>query len=793
MKVLLLFAWYSINMAQKKIKPIQPESSSDSPQRLDPSEGSIEIVGARTHNLKNLSCNVRRGKMTVVTGLSGSGKSSLAFDTLYAEGQRRYVESLSTYARQFLEKIQRPDVDSIRNIPPAIALEQRNSVTNARSTIGTATEINDYLRLLFARVGHVFCPECNIEVASDTAEGAADVLSRLQEGTRLIIIAPVEVANADSLPSILAEMRSQGFTRALNAEGTLVPLEEFREEHLIEIRGLAAEASLNGSAPRPVAISSSGQREMEKHLAAGGHDVGGMEEEEEEDEVRGIAEDVVPFGGDALGGSDEESEESNWNDHAKEEGESVEHDNNPIPDSWSLITPPRRLDLVADRVVIGPRSRSRLNEALELAFRAGGGRVRVHDADTGAEWAFSEGLVCNRCGRSFRKPEPPMFSFSSPLGACVTCQGFGRIIGIDMDKVIPDWSLTLKDKPVVPWGTPANSEMYPYLKKTAPQIPWNVPLEKFTKEQRRIFIEGEGEWCGVNGFFRWFEGRRYKVQARVMLARYRAYTPCPDCGGTRLKPDALAVRIDGQTIAEVCRHSVENLHEYFDLLRLAPSEELAAARLLDEIRSRLHYLDSVGLGYLTLDRQTRTLSGGESQRINLSTALGSALTDTLYVLDEPTVGLHSRDTFRLLAILKALRENGNTVVVVEHDPDIILGADDVIDIGPASGELGGELLYAGPLQGLARSPHSITAKYLAKAANHPLPSRGRAPAGWVTVRGARANNLKNIDVRIPRGVLCCITGGVGVGQIDACAFHSLRRISPESRTHTHRCWGIRPA
>jgi excinuclease ABC subunit A len=673
---------------------------------------SIEVVGARTHNLKGISCSVRLGKLTVVTGVSGSGKSSFAFDTLYAEGQRRYVASMSTYARQFLEKIQRPDVDAIHNIPPAIALEQKNSVTNARSTIGTATEINDYLRLLFARVGHVYCRDCDCEVRSDTPQSAAVTLDKLPDGKRLLIVAPVRVTNPDdreALDAILEDMRRQGFTRALTDQGEVVDLESFESACLVPDG--APNAPLAPEVPPP------GKRSKRR---------------------------VV------------------------------------VPPTAALIF------LVVDRVVLKPETRGRLAEALELAFRAGGGRARVRDADSGAEWLFSSDFRCDHCGRLFRKPEPALFSFSSPLGACPTCQGFGRTTGIDLDKAIPNWDLSLREEPVVVWNSPVNHEMYDYLRQTAPELPLDKPLAKFSERERRIFLHGNederpvrGKWCGVLGFFKWLEGRRYKIQARVMLARYRAYNTCPDCQGTRLVPDALDVRVDKRNIAEVSACSIAELHEYFDLLRLPPYEEKAAERLLQEIRARLHYLDSVGLGYLTLARQTRTLSGGESQRINLATALGSSLTETLYVLDEPTVGLHSRDTFRLLQILQALRESGNTVVVVEHDPDVILGADDILDIGPAAGEYGGKLLYAGSLEGLAQCSDSATARFLAFAQGASLPSRGRKPTGWITVRGAREHNLKNLDVRFPRGVLCCVTGVSGSGKstlVTSTLFAGFRRL-----------------
>ncbi len=677
--------------------------------KLEPhSHHAIEVVGARTHNLKDISCEIPHGSLAVVTGLSGSGKSSLAFDTLYAEGQRRYVASMSTYARQFLEKIQRPDVDAIHNIPPAIALEQKNTVTNARSTIGTATEISDFLRLLFARVGHIICPDCGEEVETDSVSSAAHRLAKLDEGTRLIVIAPVLIDTDDekAIKGVLADMRSQGFARAMDEDGNLVHLEEFTADDLVRRKPPARR-------------------------------------------------------------------DDNAKPKKKKRGRKKK-----VTTETALY-----IDLVADRVVMRPDRQTRLAEALELAFRAGNGRARVRDADSGGEWVFSEELTCNGCGRIFRHPEPALFSFASPLGACPECQGFGRVTGIDMNKVIPDWSRTLMDDPVVPWNSAGNREMYDYLKTSAPEVPWHTPLEDFTPDQKRVFMKGNrkdgGDWTGVEGFFKWLEGRKYKIQARVLLSRYRAYTTCPVCDGARLVPDALAVRIDGHNIAEISSRCISELHEYFDLLRLSDSEEKRAERLLSEIRSRLDYLDDVGLGYLTLARQTRTLSGGESQRINLATALGSALTETLYVLDEPTVGLHSRDTYRLLAILKALRERGNTVVVVEHDPDVILGADRIIDIGPAAGEHGGRLLYSGELKGLAKQEKSVTARYLAEPSGRRLPSRGRAPSGWVTVRGARENNLKDLTVRFPRGVLCCVTGVSGSGKstlVNMILHNGFRRI-----------------
>jgi len=619
----------------------------------------IEVVRARTNNLKGISCTIPHGQLTVITGVSGSGKSSLAFDTLYAEGQRRYVESLSTYARQFIERMQRPDVDMINNIPPAIALEQKNKVKNARSTIGTATEINDYLRLLFAKLGKTICPDCRREVNKTTPQSATDVLMQLARGTRLFVLAPVIVEKRSNLRSVQAEMARAGFTR-LFVDGSV---QEFSEVPLRRLRRA------------------------------------------------------------------------------------------------------RTLLVVIDRLAVSSSVRSRLNDSLEMAFRVGRGSVEIRTTE-GERYQFHAGFICNGCGQAFKEPEPQLLSFYNPLGACPTCQGFGRIIGLDLDKVIPNTRLSLNGRPIMAWNTPAYSEMYDYMAESTRRygIPWDVPLDQLSKRHREIIIKGRGDFCGVKGFFDWLESKRYKVHVRVMLARFRGYSSCPDCRGTRLVPEALNVFVQGRTIADLWTMSIKELRPFFDEFPLSRQDTEAVGRLVQEIRSRLRYLNDVGLGYLTLDRQTRTLSGGEAQRINLATALGSALTDTLYVLDEPTVGLHPRDTRRLLRILKSLQRNGNAVVVVEHDLDIIRGADRIIDLGPQAGEHGGEVVFEGPFEQLKRCGRSQTAEWLDGAFRRPLPDRYREPKGSLVVKGARQNNLKGIDVRIPLGVLACVTGVSGSGK-----------------------------
>ncbi|MBI1292180.1 excinuclease ABC subunit A [bacterium] len=633
----------------------------------------IVVRGARTHNLKSVNCTIPSGRMTVITGLSGSGKSSLAFDTLFAEGQRRYVESLSTYARQFVARLPRPDVDAIESIPPAIALEQKNSVKNARSTIGTATEINDYLRLLFARAGRIICPTTGQEVKRDSPDGIVRRLLDTMDGARLTVVAPIALQKKNMLKPTLGELQRQGFTRLL-IDGEVVEIDQ-----------------PDFKAPKNL--------------------------------------DVLP--------------------------------------------------VIVDRIAVRAEDRSRLADAVETAYRIGNRHCRIVPRD-GDVLEFSESLRCvgcpGGCGHSFREPSPQLVNFSSPLGACETCQGFGRVTGLDWNKIIPDERLTLAEGAVAPWNGEAGQECLSDLWSHAPllKIRMTVPWKDLTDRERKLVRDGEGKWYGINGFFRWLEERRYKVQARVQIARYRGYTMCPDCQGRRLRPEAVAIKLGGLSIGELCDFPVERLIPWFDELKLSESEAHLAERPLSEVRARLRYLSEVGLGYLTLSRQTRTLSGGESQRINLSTALGSALTDTLYVLDEPTVGLHPRDTERLVGVLEHLRDLGNTVVIVEHDPDVMRRANHLIDIGPMAGERGGQILYEGTLSGLLKSKiESKTRAYLEQEAASVRASSKKGgvskygrqePEGWIAVVGASENNLKHVTVKIPLGVMCCVTGVSGSGK-----------------------------
>ncbi|HXX36261.1 MAG TPA: excinuclease ABC subunit UvrA [Thermodesulfobacteriota bacterium] len=641
----------------------------------------IEIIGAKSHNLKNINCKIPRGKITVITGVSGSGKSTLAFDTLFAEGQRRYIESLSTYARQFLEKMDRPDVEAIHGIPPAIAIEQKNSVKNARSTVGTASEIYDYLRLLYAKIGEVFCPQCHIKVSGDTVESVVEqVLSQFTE-RKIFILSPVSLENGQQKEDKVKDLIKNGYYRVWEKGQTL------------DLTSLTASEIDQKFSPSP----------------------------------------------------------------------------SPLPTGRQALPPGERekgtLSVLIDRLLSEGKERSRLSEAIQKGFQLGNGKVDVV-TEQGERITFNRSFSCNRCGRNFSEPEPLLFSFNSPLGACRVCQGFGRIIGIDWQKVIPDPKKTLKEKPFAPWNTPAYEDLYEYLWKACRRhkIPTQKPFEELLPQQKDILINGRGEFIGLKGFFEWMEGKRYKVHYRVFLSKYRAYTPCPTCHNTRLKEEALYVLLAGKNIAELCDMPISDLQLFFKNLPIKDFQRKVGERLLKEINDRIGFMVDVGLGYLTLSRQTRTLSSGEYQRITLARSLGSSLTETLYVLDEPSIGLHARDTHRLLRSLRKLRESGNTAVVVEHDPDVIRAADEVIDLGPGAGRSGGSVVFQGGLESLLQSQDSITARYLRNGTPSAQTRSLRKPQGWISIRNAREHNLKGIDVRIPLGVMACITGVSGAGK-----------------------------
>ena len=646
----------------------------------------IRIVGARTHNLKNISLEIPQGKLTVITGVSGSGKSSLAFDTLYAEGQRRYAESMSTYARQFLERLDRPDVDSIEPVPPAIALEQKNGVTNARSTVGTQTEIADSMRLLFAHGGETICPDDGTAAKRGGVEFALSSLANLPERTRITLAAPVSPPDEGDgrRAGYLAELARAGFFRAL------------------------------GSGNRPVEI---------------------------------------PPGAGSLA---------------------------------SLLDPDGRLPVVVGRFAVSEASRSELETAVSAAFQLSGElRVLIHTESAVETRVFRRGLFCPTCGKEFHEPTPATFAFNSPLGACAACQGFGRVIGIDWEKVVPNGDLTLEERPIAPWNTPAYESAYDDLFRACRKsgVRKTVPYSRLTAAERAVVDRGTGDFYGIAGFFEWLETKRYKVHVRVLLSRYRAYTKCEACGGTRLSPDAAHVRFRGRTFAELNEIPVGELTAWFDRVELSPGEQDRLFSVFSEIRSRLRYLNDVGLDYLTLSRGARTLSGGEAQRIGLACALGGALTSTLYVLDEPTIGLHPRDTGLLLAILRKLADRGNTVAVVEHDPDVIAAADRVIDLGPEAGARGGDLLYSGTPAGLRRLPRNRTAEALRRrdkpeAGGQVVSFRRGGDSAAVTIVNASEHNLKHVTARLPLGRLVCVTGVSGSGKstlLRDCFFNVFQR------------------
>ena len=660
----------------------------------------IIIRGARTHNLKNISCEIPHGKLTVVSGVSGSGKSSLAFDTIYAEGQRRYVESLSAYARQFLERIEKPDVDLIDGLAPAIAIKQKNSTRNPRSTVATATEVYDYLRLLYARCGTVHCVHCDGLVKRDSIDEIAEAILALGEGTRLNALFPVrhtEPAPQAEAKPVRRVLKPAGKSAAKAPPKTAAesPLTEALKARLIELRA------------------------------------------------------------------------SGFN-RLYQRGQIFEFS---TPESLLDLDFTLPVFVLLDRIVVSQENRARIVDAAEIAYREAGEVTfeelpREETADR-PRHRFSGSYECKSCHRPGREPEPRLFSFNNPFGACPRCQGFGNTVDFDLNLVIPDKGLSLNDGAIDPWNRPKCRPWFTDLKKHAAElgVPLDVPWRELPEAARETVLRGKGSFAGVYGFFAQMERKRYKLHVRVMLSKYRGYAECPDCRGQRLRAEARSVRIDGLNICQATALTIAQAKEFFAELRLSPMQEEIAGPILEEVRQRLSFLDAVGLEYLTLDRLASTLSGGEAQRIQLATSLGSRLVGALYVLDEPSIGLHTRDTARLVHILEELRDLGNTILVVEHDADILRSADHLLDLGPGAGELGGHLLAEGVLAEIEANPNSLTGRYLSGKLSIPVPARRRTPGKErLVLRGAAANNIHALDVEIPLGMLVAITGVSGSGK-----------------------------
>jgi excinuclease ABC subunit A len=664
--------------------------------------GQIVVRGARTHNLKNVDLTLPPRSLVVMTGVSGSGKSSLAFDTIYAEGQRRYVESLSAYARQFLERMEKPDIDAIEGICPAIAIRQKNIIRNPRSTVGTTTEIHDYLRLLYARIGRTLCRSCGREVIRETPEVVAKRLGELAPGTRILI----------------------GFDMEVVTSPPLAPLRELDDEEPAGSEGMAEE---DAAQPQP--------------------DLPGL--------VDGIAETLAALRRKGFG-------------RLFVDGRTIALED---VDTASLKDRPS-LQVIVDRLRIEGDLRARLTDSIETAYVEGGGAAfAIEPGGEGSEAAvvhrFSERFECRQCNIPYEVPQPRLFSFNNPFGACPLCHGFGNIIELDMGLVVPDPSKSIQQNAIEPWSKPHYRAQLTELKRAARgRVRLDVPWVDLTADEKRFVIEGDGaSFEGVKGFFRWLERKKYKVHVRVFLSRYRGYLTCPECNGARLRREARDVHVGGRTIDVVCAQTVRDADAFFAALALSEKDAAIADKVLREIRKRLGFLRDVGLDYLTLDRLSSTLSGGESQRINLATSLGSALVDTLYVLDEPSIGLHSRDNERLIAILRQLRDQGNTVLVVEHDADMIKVADTVVDMGLGAGEQGGRVVFSGTLEALLQEPRSLTAKYLRDELAIPVPAVRRKPTNQrVRILGASEHNLKQVDVEVPLGLLTCVTGVSGSGK-----------------------------
>ncbi len=619
----------------------------------------IQLRGVRVHNLKNLDLDLPLGRFIVFAGVSGSGKSSLAFDTLFAEGQRRYIETFSPYTRQFLAKLDKPDADTIDGLPPAIAVSQAVSRRSARSTVGSVTEISEELGLLYARVGIVVCLDCGRVVEPADSTKVRRAVEEIVDGTRYLVTFPVEV-RPDTDRQLLADsLREDGFTRIRN------------------------------------------------------------------------------------------------------DGQVVSLDDGPIPIPAPTLG---TVDVVIDRLVRGTESPARLLDSIETAFSRGLGRCRIVADDT--VWTFYDGWRCSGCGRDYLAPETRLFRPNSPLGACPECEGFGTVSALDLDRIVPDRSKSLKEGAIAPWTTPAYRENIDILLRAASRNKLSVtkPFADLTEDEVKLVMDGGQDFQGVHEFFRRLEKKSYKMHVRIFINRWKNHRPCPACHGARLRPEALAVKVNNKSIAEVSAFTIADARLFLSEVSSQQGENLAARRTLEPLLARLNYLSRIGLGYLSLDRLARTLSGGEARRVALTSALGSGLVNTLYVLDEPSIGLHPRDVDRLIEAIKSLRDAGNSLVVVEHEESIIRTADLLVEIGPGAGQAGGQVVYVGPPEGIVDAKNSPTGDYLSGRVGVVIPKKRRKPAGWIEIKGASGNNLKSIDVKIPLGVFAVVTGVSGSGK-----------------------------
>ena len=682
----------------------------------------IVIRGARTHNLKGIDVDIEHNRLTVVSGVSGSGKSSLAFDTVYAEGQRRYVESLSAYARQFLERIEKPDVDHMDGLAPAIAIRQKNQTRNPRSTVATATEIYDYMRLLYARCGTVTCLHCGGTVRRDSVDEIVDRLLALGDGTRVFAL----------FPAVRPELRFEPMQSSSTAVETPAPTPKPAKK--------AAKRATKTTDTAPVIIDpDTALRDRLAELRRRGYN-------------RLFQPSVTP-------GTPNVTVEFS------------------TPESLLELDLARPVFVLVDRLALSPDIRSRLVDAIETGYREAGEirflTVPRDESTTPENLRFSTAFECVHCHRAYREPEPRLFSFNNPYGACPRCQGFGNTIDFDPNLIIPDRSKSIDNDAVAPWAGGKYRPMHGELKRFAKSnhIPTDKPWFDLTDAQQHLIQEGGAGFPGIRGFFADLDRKKYKLHVRVFLSKFRGYATCPDCRGQRLRPEGRAVLLaspagaPGKNICEAAALTITAAEQFFNDLSLSPAQTEVAGKILEEVRERIHFLHQVGLEYLTLDRLSSTLSGGESQRIQLASSLGSRLVGALYVLDEPSIGLHTRDTAKLIGIMEELRDLGNTVLVVEHDPEVIRAADALLDLGPGAGELGGQLLASGTVAEVSANPNSITGRYLSGRAFIPVPKHRREPGRErLKLTGARSHNLRGVDVEIPLNLLCCITGVSGSGK-----------------------------